>query len=82
MAAIRNDAKRRWPVRRNGSNFLGLAARVEIFLALRDLEREVGRRILPDDELAEIVRLWRLDANEDRSTDIWTALNRTCLVGL
>ena len=73
LAAIRNDAKRR---------FLGLAARVEIFLALRDLEREVGRRILPDDELAEIVRLWRLDANEDRSTDIWTALNRTCLVGL
>lgn len=85
LAAICNDANRRWPVRRNGSNFLGpfnLATRVEIFLALRDLEREVGRRILPDDELAEIVRLWRLDANEDRSTDIWSALNRTCLVGL
>jgi DNA sulfur modification protein DndC len=85
LAAIRNDAKRRWPVRRNGSSSLGpfnLATRVEILLALRDLEREVGRRILADEELGEIVRLWRLDADVDRSTNIWSALNRTCLVGL
>ena len=80
LATIRNDAKRRWPMRRSDSNMLGpfnLATRVEILRALKDLERTIGRQILVDDELAEIVRLWRLDESVDCSVEIGSALKST-----
>jgi DNA sulfur modification protein DndC len=73
LATIRNDCSRRWPNRRNGVPKPGpfnLATRVEILLAIRNLEQICGHAILGDDELAEILELWQLDEREDQTINM------------
>tara|TARA_R100000789_G_scaffold98939_1_gene103991 strand:- start:2 stop:388 length:387 start_codon:yes stop_codon:yes gene_type:complete len=64
LAEIRNDEKRRWPIRRNGVERPGpfsLAAREEILLGLFHLERMTGTEILAEGELEQIFMLWERD---------------------
>ncbi|MBO9397196.1 phosphoadenosine phosphosulfate reductase family protein [Shimia sp. R9_2] len=64
LAEVRNDEKRRWPVRRNGVERPGpfsIAAREEILLGLFHLERTTGTEILAEGELEHIFMLWERD---------------------
>ncbi len=73
LAEIRNDPDRRMATRRtgrathlpDGSLVPGpftLAARREILERLKDVERESGRKLITDDEIQRIERLWAEDA--------------------
>jgi DNA sulfur modification protein DndC len=70
LASIRNDVRRRWPIRRNGRVGLGpftLETRLEIRSRLEALEKTVGAVLLPKAEVDEIDRLWALDVELERS---------------
>lgn len=70
LARIRNDAWRRWPIRRNGTAGLGpftLEARREIFTKLKKLEVVVEASLLSKEELEEIERLWLSDTDAEKT---------------
>jgi DNA sulfur modification protein DndC len=72
LAEVRNDPRRRWKRRRNGSHGAGafnLRARREIFDRLKALERQTRTTIIAADEVAEIERLWELDREIDAEMD-------------
>lgn len=73
LSNIRNDADRRWSIRRNGTKGKGpftLAARYEIFQALRRLEQKTGKKVLEQKEVQRIVELWECDVEIDKSMNI------------
>lgn len=76
LSQVRYDRKRRWLVRRNGSPGPGplrLETRREMLRKLADVQRESGFRLLHDEELAEIQRLWTLDGDHKNSAfKIWS----------
>lgn len=64
LQEVRADKGRRCRFRRNGQRGLGpftLAARKEILRRLRQTQREAPWRLITDDEICEIHRLWRAD---------------------
>lgn len=70
---IRNDPNRRWENRRNGVNRAGpftLKARREILLELIKLENKTSSKIIDNEEMEEIFRLWNLDKSIDKTIKI------------
>lgn len=64
LAEIRNDPRRRWPTRRNGSEGLGpltMETRREILNRIDALEAQTRSILLDSDERGLIARLWQLD---------------------
>jgi DNA sulfur modification protein DndC len=61
---IRNNRQMRWPVRRNGSKFLGpltIEARSILLKSLRKIERRYAVRLLSEPEVRYIRAQWRND---------------------
>ncbi len=70
LARIRYEKRRRWKYRRNGSPGPGplrLSTRKEILRRLAELASSTGLKLLRDDELCEIQRLWVLDGDRGNS---------------
>jgi DNA sulfur modification protein DndC len=69
LTSIRNDDWRRWPMRRNGTHSPGpftLETRLEIRNRLRELKREVGTTLLPEDENEQIEEFWKMDSDAEQ----------------
>lgn len=69
IAQVRNDPKRRWKKRRNGTDGMGpftLVARKEILNRLDELSITVGKNLLLPEERQEIFKLWDLDRGIER----------------
>jgi DNA sulfur modification protein DndC len=68
LLSIRDDIKYRCTVRRNGVKGLGpfrLKARKEILNKLLIAEKLSGHKLIGEDELLEIKKLWVMDANSE-----------------